>query len=336
MTPDQPAQKGFSLVEMMVAATVSLIILGGVMGLLNQALKSNSNITQRSQLQQNIQVALNLLSQDLTIAGTGISQGGIPLPSGSVSQASKRGCNSGGCGVWNLTTDYGTDNVNNRLYSVLCGNGLGPNVGLGTTDIITVAYLDTTVDLGDNLAAWGTNGSSVTLLSGKAAPLKANDILMFQNSAGYAAGVITAAPTGSQVPLADGDALHFNQSSTTQGNIKGIKSVAATSTSVDRIMLITYYIEASTMRLMRQVNVNPPVPVAEIIENLQLTYDIQGNSSVSSNLEDAGTSPNQIRKINIRVGGRSSNAEISGKYDRMELTTSVSVRNLSFIDRYPQ
>jgi prepilin-type N-terminal cleavage/methylation domain-containing protein len=327
--------KGFSLVELMISSAVSLILLGGIMGLVNHALKGNSNITQRSQLQQNAQVAMNLIAQDLTIAGTGISQGGIPLPNGTVSTSSKRGCTSSGCGSWNLTSDYGTDNVNNRLYSVLCGSGLGPNVGAGATDIISVIYLDTSVDLGTNLAAMANDGSTITLLTGKAAALKANDVLMLCNSMGCAAGAVTANPAGDVVPFGNGDALSFNQSNATQGKISGLNPAQPTSITADKILIVTYYIEASTMRLMRQVNLNPPVPVAEIIENLQFTYDIQGGSGVTSNLDDAGTSQNQIRKINIRVVARSLNPEVSGKYDRIELTSSVSIRNLAFIDRFP-
>jgi hypothetical protein len=281
-------------------------------------------------------VALNLIAQDLTIAGTGIVQGGISLPSGTVSTASKRGCNSGGCGVWNLTTNYGTDNVNNRIYSVLCGNGLGPNVGVGVTDIITVAYVDPRVDLGNNLSAIDSNGNSVTLLSGLATQLKANDILMFTATNGaMAAAVVTANPTGNVVTWGSGDALLFNQPTATQGNVKALVASGALNITADKINLVTYYIEATTLRLMRQVNMNTPVPVAEIIENLQFTYDIQGATGVTSNLDDAGIYQNQVRKINIRVGARSSSPEINGRYDRIELTSSVCVRNLSFVDRYP-
>jgi type IV pilus assembly protein PilW len=329
--------KGFSLLELMIASMVGLIILGGVMGLLNQAFKGNSNILQRSQLQQNAQVALNLVSQDLTIAGTGIAQGGIPLPSGAASTAAKRGCTTSGCGSWVITSNYGVDNVNNRLYSVMCGDGLGPNVGAGATDIITVAFLDTNVDLGNNITAIASDGSTINLLTGKGALLKANDILMLASSNnGSTAAVVTANPSGDQVALSSGDALHFNQlTSTLLGNVRALVPSGAVNISADKINVVTYYIEATTMRLMRQVNLNSPVPVAEIIENLQFTYDIQGASGVTSNLDDAGTSQNQIRKINIRVGARSLNTEINGKYDRIELTTSVSVRNLSFVDRYP-
>ena len=91
------------------------------------------------------------------------------------------------------------------------------------------------------------------------------------------------------------------------------------------------------MRLMRQVNAFAPVPVAETVENLQLTYDTFDDATLvaTSDLPTAGGLPNQIRKVNISINVRSPQPETrNGRYDRFAVKTSVSVRNLSFSDRY--
>jgi hypothetical protein len=88
---------------------------------------------------------------------------------------------------------------------------------------------------------------------------------------------------------------------------------------------------------MYQINGHSPVPVADRVENLQLTYDTfnDGDGTRSANLDDAGGMPNQIRKVNISITVRSpSNGIFNKGPKRVSLTTSVSPRNLSFRDRF--
>ena len=104
---------------------------------------------------------------------------------------------------------------------------------------------------------------------------------------------------------------------------------------------MTYYLDPGTSttasRLMRQVNAQRPVPVAENIENLQFSYDIFNDVTgvETSNLRNAGGTPNQIRKVNLSVGARAPLQRLVGKgLDRVTLATSISPRNVSFSDRY--
>src|ERR1700756_4845311 len=96
--------------------------------------------------------------------------------------------------------------------------------------------------------------------------------------------------------------------------------------------------------LMRQVNARTPSPVAENIEDLQITYDVLDDSKspavLTANLPDAAIGspatpqPNQIRKINLVLTARSPRPNAQGVIDRMSIPTSVGPRNLSFGDRY--
>jgi hypothetical protein len=112
--------------------------------------------------------------------------------------------------------------------------------------------------------------------------------------------------------------------------------------------MITYFIQpvvtpdGQDSRLMRQVGAHPPVPVAEHIEDLQITYDIvdDNTGALISNLPNAASGnpatskPNQIRKININITGRTFRAGLTNNVQRVNLSTSVGPRNLSFRDRY--
>jgi len=133
-----------------------------------------------------------------------------------------------------------------------------------------------------------------------------------------------------------------------------------------RIRLISYYLDAITdpnrPRLVRRVNNGTKANCATVydntsgtavafdVENLQITYDlvdgVTNPSGVKMNAADlAGTtggacaprscSPNQIRKINVTITGRSrTTLRQTRQYYRNSLTTQVSLRSMSFIDRY--
>ena len=116
------------------------------------------------------------------------------------------------------------------------------------------------------------------------------------------------------------------------------------STIGTRIWAVTYFIEvpaAATSqppRLMRQVNGQKPVPVADNIINLKVTYDVCDgtngpNCSGIPNPLAAPFSPSQIHKVNIQVMGQTLNS-YGNKSRSTILTTSVSTRSLSFKDRY--
>jgi prepilin-type N-terminal cleavage/methylation domain-containing protein len=327
-------KRGFSLVETLVVLALCSLLMGGVMELFRQGINITSAATERSEMQQNTRVALNLMAQDFSIAGTGFVDGGIQLPTGTGSNNPKRGCSSASCGTWDYLTD-------NRMYAITPGDGLGPTLGGVATDTVTLVYRDP--DLATlsaaTLASVNSTGTQITTQAGATAGIQANDVLMLCNSLGCAAGVVTSVATGSnQINFADGDSLNFNQSTISVGNIKSISNSGVfPPTTAYRIFVISYFIEASRMRLMRQINAHPPVPVAEVVENLQITYDTFSDDTLAAvaDLPTAGDVPNQIRKVNISITVRAPQRQArDGQYDRFGAKTSVSVRNLSFNDRY--
>jgi hypothetical protein len=137
-----------------------------------------------------------------------------------------------------------------------------------------------------------------------------------------------------------------------------------------RIRLISYYIDNITdptrPRLVRRINNGhettynnnlPPTmgtAVAFDVEDLQISYDLVdddltnpvGITGAKMNAADmSGTagsscpanpcSPNQIRKINLTLTGRSRvPLRTTRQYYRNSLTTQVSLRSMSFIDKY--
>lgn len=212
----------------------------------------------------------------------------------------------------------------------------------------------------------GATPTGVPPLSDSAVGIKVGDLLMIQNDKGAAIGEVTGL-AGNTINFADLDPLRINQSTAASGNIASVSrnstlpgpaitpltAAQLAATTVTRIWAITYYLDIPVgpdgirytaddlaPRLMRQVNGQAAAPVADNIADLQFTFDIHDDTGGSStaNLVDAGLSsgksPNQIRKVNIASMAARSQMKGAKGYQGLDLATSVSVRSMSFRDRY--
>jgi prepilin-type N-terminal cleavage/methylation domain-containing protein len=343
---------GFTLTELMVALAMSVIVLGCAVALFAKALDASFMITNRAEMQQNARVALNSLSRDLSLAGAGLPVGGVQLPAGAGAAKSHFACDmTGACYVAN------NDFPNNHLYGIIPEDASGPAIIGVTTDSITVVYADNTFPGLSQypLTNVTPSGNQITFdgrtnppIGDPAVGLKPGDLVMLSNTNGGAIGTITSLAAGGKVNFASNDWLDLNQPGAANGNIAALANPGPPAgnfpqTTAQRVDVITYFLQVpvgagALPRLMRQVNAQPPAPVAENVENLQFSYDIYDDTTAtaSSNLPDAGLgagkSPNQIRAINISVTVRA--ADLKGAVQRLTLATSVSARDMSFRDRY--
>jgi type II secretory pathway pseudopilin PulG len=174
-------------------------------------------------------------------------------------------------------------------------------------------------------------------------------------TAGSIATGANAVGTTYAVPFATGDVLHMNQ--TTGTNFFNSLPSGATGTSPVRILVITYYLDSSVSpaRLMRQISGHTPMPVAENIVYLKFSYDLWNDTTAAPAVNctnpgaaadgcntsgaSAGLTPVDITKINILNMAIDStqqgfqNGQVG--YQRLDLQTSVSARNLTYTNNYP-
>lgn len=339
--------QGFSMVELLLAMTLALILVSSGVVLFRQGVDIGHTVTQRAEMQHNDRVAVNLLTRDLSIAGSGIPAGGIGLPSGAGSEDTLRACSGGGgCGLLGFF-------VNDRLFSITPGDGLGPVINGVATDSVTLVFVDDSM-LGQNpLKKITPSGNQITvdpadvpLINDPATGLFAGDILLMTNPNGAAIGVITGV-NDDKVLFDNSDPLNVNQPSAAFGNIASLANPSPPGpagvyppTQAVRINVVSYFIDNSNPaepQLMRQVNANPAVPMALNVENLQITYDIINVATGAATANVASPAdPNQVRKVNLAVSVRSPRRGLFGRgFERLTLTTSVSIRNLGWFDRYP-
>lgn len=317
------SQRGFSLLELMIASSIGLIAILAMTSLFRTGINTTFTITQRAEVQQNMRAAIEIMTRDLSLAGAGLPAGGLQLANSGGN--SKVACNQSG-------TCYIPGDVYpnaNFMYGALPGFGNGVEAGAVITsapaavnDSITSIYCDYNFPLTNFQFSFPVNGYQAavapagTIVAGLPtnilAPggLQVGDLLFFlvttsgngtgnqgTSSSQTAAVVaeITGLPAGgTQVNFAAGDELNFNQTGAnslyqtvaTYGSGLG----AGNSVTVCRLNAVSYFLEVppaggtvQTPRLMRQVNGRTAVPVADNIINLQFSYDLISSTSGLTN-----------------------------------------------------
>ncbi len=340
------SSRGSSVLEMVMSTLLTGVVLLAGGALFGPAIDVSHMVIQRASMQQSARSAMDVMSRELRLAGNGIPGGGIQLPAGTGSVRSKFACDSGQCYQTNPVTNPDNQYSTARLHALTTGDVKGAVVNGITTDIVTVTYRDPISNLDEYpLTEVNGNGNQIRFDTSTSPAyddpttgVKSGDLLLLCNMNGCAAGAVTNVQANGYVDLGD-DPLDINQSAVAFGNISSLMNPAS-ETRAFRILVVTYYLDASVpeaLRLMRQVNAHPPQVAAFNVENLQMSYDIfdQNSSTVTNGLSDAGGTPNQIRKINLSVGARSPVESLFERgYERLTLTTSVSPRSLRFRDLF--
>lgn len=330
-------EKGFSSVEMLISTTITLLLLSGTMSALNTSLGHNKKVSMESDLEQNLRTGMNLIVRDFISAGWGIPVGGIPIPSGNGSIPVLRP----GPPDTNLVFDSTTINAVNP------GADLGASAGNGATDIVSILFADSSLPLNQSpLAAVAANGSSATVAAGTPIlgagnGIRPGDLIVFNNALGKTMLCVTSV-AGQTMFFNPNDPFHLNQPAASEGSILQLSNGGVfPPTTATRVYLATFYLDFTTdpdtPRLIRRVNFGEGAPVALVLDNFQLTYDLVDGNTNPTNIDspENPNSPNQIRKANIQISGRSSaKNENSDEYLHRTLTTQVSLRSLSFVDRY--
>lgn len=308
------SQRGFTLLELMVASSIGLTVILVMSSLFKVGMDTSIKVTQRAETQQNMRAAVQMMTKDISLAGAGLPSGGLQLGTGGVS---KFACNqSGTCYITSDNYPNSSSGSANYMYAIEPGFGTGVQGGsviaaapAATNSSITTVYCDYNFPLEPGNFSFtfpSSTTASVTVNNVAVTPnnilapggLQVGDLLLFlvatpgngksasgtslvQNAAVVAE--ITGIPNSSTVNFSTGDALNFNFSSGSNNlaSVATAASGAGSQVSVCRLQVVSYFLQVPTAggtvqtpRLMRQVNGLNAVPVADNIINLQFTYDV--------------------------------------------------------------
>jgi len=365
---------GFSLLELMVSVSILVTVVGVSLKMLVDAQHAYEGVTDMADLQQNLRASMVSMQRDIIQAAEALPPTGLSYPQGGTAKAIARPSPTGK--VYNFPGPASSSTITDIVPGVAQGLTINGTV----TDFITMMYVDNSLidtrlhqlntfpvyqvaTASSPQACNGTiaaDGSSVTFdancitITGNNA-VQAGDLIMFFNGANYAIQTVTSV-TGQVVSFASGDAFNFNgmTAKATAGTLKQLQNGIASPggpyppTTAARVKMITYWadnvLNANTPQLMRQVNFNPAQPVAQGIEDLQISFSIANpNNAALYGATGPGNAkqplgldtPAQIRNVNLFVAGRSDSAySVTGQFFRDNMVTKVCVRSLSFVNRY--
>jgi hypothetical protein len=188
-------------------------------------------------------------------------------------------------------------------------------------------------------------------LSAIGATVQPGDLMMFTNTLGNALLTVTAV-SGQVLTFGAGDAFALNGRTEAGGTIQQLEAggpacggipACFPATLATRIWMVSYYLDNVSsppfVRLIRQINMNPPAPVGETLENLQFTYNFVDGVTNPSNQSTVpvGNSEAQIRSVNVYLGARSNYQVQKGNghlFARNNLMTQVSLRSMAYVNRY--
>jgi hypothetical protein len=322
---------------------ITVIVVGLTLQAFIAAQQTNQIGSSILETNQNVRAGMSYLTRDLMQTGNGIPTGGIPVPSGTGSRPINRPGPASG-----MTFPAGQ-----VLQAITTGRDLGPTVDGQATDLITVLFADRSVAIDDfPLAALTSGGARArvdarTPIAAGPGAVQSGDIILFSNALGNALQTVTGTDGGQTMAFDAGDPFAFNQQNTQFGGISALHDSNGVfpPTTATRVTMVTYYIDAvsnpQVPRLVRCRNFEPARPVALVIDNLQITYDlVDGSNTINPALVNVPTAvaPNtaaQIRKINLYLSGRSETIDTRSRQRfRTNLATQLSLRGLAFVNRY--
>jgi type IV pilus assembly protein PilW len=332
--PRGRGESGFSLPELLVAMTITVVVTGGALTVFTDATRAAEGVRLRLAVNDNVRIGLDLMTRDFIQVGQGLPNTKVvSIPSGTGATAVNRPGPPGAA----LTFDAAAT----EFPAITPGDGLGPEINGLDTDLVNALYVDSQFEtLNVTLPADGTSMTVVgTPISGVADPIVEGDLILFVNGSLTAIQAVTRLnePADQTVFFDAGDPMNLNQRNANAGSVMPLIAAGGPITA-SRLRMVSYYIDTTFAdglpRLVRRVNMNAGRVVALGIDNLQFTYDLVDGATNPTN-QAATATPNQIRKVNIGVVARSRQRfRETQDFVRTGLSTQVSLRSLALVDRY--
>lgn len=338
-TRKDPAEQGFSLIELIIAMVLFLIVSGAIFGLLQVASRSRTVVNENTGMGKNLRVALNLLGRDTYNAGYGYPlTNTVVLPDNRVATL--------------LSIPGDPDTSRDTIPPIIAGDNVRLNNYNPTpntrTDQVTFLFKDNTFNvvsgvsqsLPVNAATTTSSIDEIIPVSGSTAACRVNDIYLISGSNGATLGVATGLSGGNKILFANGDVLGFNLTGTS-GPLRSITTPA----SIQRVLMTTYYVTTDGT-LMRREYANRPSgafvdePLVYGVEDFQIVYILDNGTSsnnpsagpngIAGDSDDTPGNLMAVRQIRFTVSVRSLELKQDGQPYRASQSATFSTRNLGY------
>lgn len=348
-------QKGFSLIEVMMAMIIFLVFIGVVYGMLRVGTVDRNRASSRSDILKNARMAVHLIGRDAFNAGLGFNRKGARVPDDFLKNAFK------------LKPD--ADNSRDLLTSIVSGDNLNSNTLLSDPNIKTDVIAFCTRDLAFNggrtveikdVSVSGTSTARIqTKLINGAAPVNNYNLFLLE-SINTQIAVIATGKSSDTVDFAPTDSLNLNQAYDGNGNNASILRKCSqlivedctdySATSMVKFELISYRIKEDGTLVRTVFGNNTSAGSGEQIQEQLLAYNIEdlqisyvlkngevttaptaGPDGVVGTIDDVESNNNLIRQINVMVRVQSTDIDEQTKKPlKITLNATYSTRNLAY------
>ncbi len=355
-SPEKAGQKGFSLVEVLIAMVIFLIVTSSIYALLNLGKVSRDRSSRRTTILKNARAAVHLIGRDALNAGLGYHQQGAVVPDDFIS----------------TTLQLPTDADTNRdiLTSVIAGNDLFTNDLQSSTtertDLIAFAFRDLayfngnttsierTIDVGSN-PDWTRLETEVN----HASDLRTYDLVLIESDSSQVAAVVSNIIDSRTFDVRPGDPLGLNLAHDGTGNAGSLlKKCSATVTqncttylaSAKRFFWVSYKVKQNGTLIRTIYGNNPGAPANEQIQERPLAYNVKdlqityllkdgtktddpaaGPDGIAGTADDTPNKFNEIRQLTVSIEVQSTELdEQTGKPEIIRLDATFSLRNLQY------
>ena len=231
-------ERGFSLIELMIAMAMFAVVSLAGFTVLSSGQKSSVMNDEVVKIQQSVRLALELISRDIRMAGYGNPAAPSSVP------YTGNGCTS-------------TINPTN--------SSTGP-------DSIAIITMDRVIGRLQQNAPLGTATSTSTIVLDSVTGLSANDIITLD---GLFTTMVAAVNTGAKTLTFPSLPSSWPTAIQTPQTFNG--DTAGKGTQVVRLTCVKYTVNTTTNQLMRQDDSTGAVAVVDGIEDLQLAYGVDAD-----------------------------------------------------------
>lgn len=351
-------QRGFSLLELMIAMVIFLIVTASIYGLMQVGRIDRNRSSRRSDVMKNARVAIHLIGRDALNAGFGYHRRGAIAPDNFLST------------TFGVPVDADTDR--DMITSVMAGNNLFTNnlqtSSTARTDIITFAYRDISFNGGANIELQGVSAPSGAPTTARLATktltgalnARKYDLYLVESDTSQIAMMATNIPaTTSEIDATPGDPLGLNQAFNGTGNAGSLLRKCTSSADTNcttylatakKFNLISYRVkqDGTLVRIIYGNNTGAAsdqqvqeLPLAYNVEDLQFEYVLEngtvtdkpsaGPDGVIGTVDDEAEDFNLIRQITVTIKVQSTELdEQTKKPITISLTATFSARNLEY------
>ncbi len=343
---NQSAEDGFTLLEMVIAATIFLVVMSTIFGLLRAGNQMKDTVNERSEIATNARTVVDIIGRDIVNAGLGYSRTGAVVPDDFASD------------LIGVPADGNTDR---ELFpSIVVGNNVSSSdlsVGGEKNDKILLVYRDLNFNDGNsvefNRYQRYYNTLRLYFSDGSCDACKNWDVYLIESPAGKQALAMVTTKYTRQVAIRIWDPLDLNRKitgSTTERSILTRCGVGETEHCFDydprvtakRVFLVGYSVNQEGTLVQTTYGNNSGGTAAEQIQTKELAYGVESlqfrylltDGTIVDDPTSGNSNPiqaNEIVEVEVSVRIKAKNT-LNGKvsYERINLQSMFSTRNLRY------